>query len=85
MTLSAMEVSRYGQQSIHYVAFYGHALYVTQLIDLELPRYGDTHIPPYAASYFPASSLGDDFSMYILDHMFAGCIGSVAVNLLVSA
>ena len=33
---------------------------------------------------FAASSLADDFSMIIMGHMFGGCIGSVAVNLLVS-
>jgi len=47
-----MEVSRYGQRYIHYVALYGHPLYVIQLIDCPFPRYGYTHLPLHAACYF---------------------------------
>jgi len=32
-----MEVSRYGQRWIRYVALYGHPVYVIQLIDRRLP------------------------------------------------
>jgi len=55
MPLSTMEVSRYGQRWICYVALYGHPLYVIQLIDHPLPWYGYTHISLHAASYFSCS------------------------------
>ena len=61
MPLSNMEVSRYGQRYIRYLALNRHPLYIIQLIDRPLPRYGYTHIQLHAASYFCGFQSGGQY------------------------
>jgi hypothetical protein len=51
MTVSTMAGSHYRQWAIGYVALYGHPLYIIQLIDSCLRRYGHTYIQLHVASY----------------------------------